>query len=112
VSNALSTRPRAGRWGGDTATGLLLDFIFAGDKNASPKYATATVDLTQTGRAGQPVVTRKAFTNFNFGPDGIEHKAVFLEAATCMPLAIVVHAGKTQKSAKLDFQCTEARAPD
>jgi len=29
-----------------------------------------------------------------------------------MPLDIVVHAGKTQKSAKLDFQCTEARAPN
>ena len=83
-----------------------------GEKNASPKYATAIVDLTQTGHSGQPVVTHKAFTNFIFGPDGIEHKAVFLEAATCMPLDIVVHAGKTQKSAKLDFQCTEARAPN
>jgi len=109
---SLVDAPKGGALGGDTATGLLLDFIFAGDKNASPKYATAIVDLTQTGHAGQPVVTHKAFTNFIFGPDGIEHKAVFLEAATCMPLDIVVHAGKTQKSAKLDFQCTEARAPN
>jgi hypothetical protein len=109
---SLVDAPKGGALGGDTATGLLLDFIFAGDKNASPKYATAIVDLTQTGHSGQPVVTHKAFTNFIFGPDGIEHKAVFLEAATCMPLAIVVHAGKTQKSAKLDFQCTEAPAPN
>jgi len=114
VSNeqSLVDAPKGGALGGDTATGLLLDFTFAGDKNASSKYATAIVELTQTGHAGQPVVTHKAFTNFIFGPDGIEHKAVFLEAATCMPLDIVVHAGKTQKSAKLDFQCTEARAPN
>jgi hypothetical protein len=103
--------PKGGAPGGDTATGLLLDFTFEGDKNASPKYATAIVDLTQIGHSGKQLVTHKAFTNFIFGPDGIEHKAVFLEAATCMPLAIDVHAGKTEKTAKLDFQCTEQRAP-
>src|SRR5580698_9843309 len=102
--------PKGGALGGDTATGLLLDFTFEGDKNAAPKYATAIVDLTQTGHSGQQVVTHKAFTNFIFGPDGIEHKAVFLEGAMCMPLAIQVHAGKTQKTAKLEFSCTEARA--
>jgi hypothetical protein len=103
--------PKGGALGGDTATGLLLDFTFEGDKNASPKYATAIVDLTQTGRSGKLLITHKAFTNFIFGPDGIEHKAVFLEAATCMPLAIDVHAGKTEKTAKLDFQCSQERAP-
>jgi len=89
------------------ATGLFLDFTFAGDKNASPKYATATIDLTQTGRAGQLILTHKAFANFIFGPAGLEHKAVFLEGATCMPLAIDVRAGKTRKSGKLEFQCGE-----
>jgi hypothetical protein len=108
---SLVDAPRGGAPGGDTATGLLIDFTFGGDKNASPKYATATVELTQTGRGGQQVITHKAFTNFIFGPDGIEHKAMFLEAATCMPLAIQVHAGKTEKSAKLDFRCKEERAP-
>jgi hypothetical protein len=103
--------PKGGALGGDTATGLLIDFTFEGDKNASPKYATAVVDLTQTGRSGQPIVTHRAFTNFMFGPDGIEHKAVFLDAATCMPLAIQVHAGKTEKAAKLDFRCTETPSP-
>jgi len=102
--------PRGGALGGDTATGVLLDFTFEGDKNASPKYATAVIDLTQTGRSGQQVVTHKAFTNFIFGPDGLEHKAVFMEGAMCMPLAIQVHAGRTQKMAKLDFSCTEVRA--
>ena len=110
AEETLVDAPRGGALGGDTATGLLLDFTFEGDKNATPKYATAVVDLTQTGHAGQQVRTHKAFTNFIFGPDGIEHKAVFLEGAMCMPLAIEVHAGKTQKSAKLDLQCTEMRA--
>ncbi len=107
---ALVDAPRGGAPDGDTATGLLIDFTFAGDKNFSPKYATATVDLTQTGHSGQPVVTHKAFTSFVFGADGIEHKAVFLESATCAPLAVDVHAGKTQKQVKLDFSCTEAHA--
>src|SRR5277367_235603 len=107
---SLVDAPKGGALGGDTATGLLIDFTFEGDKNASPKYATAIVDLTQTGRSGQPVVTHRAFTNFIFGPDGLEHKAVFLDGATCMPLAIQVHAGRTQKAAKLEFSCTEVRA--
>ncbi len=107
---SLVDAPRGGALGGDTATGVLLDFTFEGDKNASPKYATAVVDLTQTGHSGQQVVTHKAFTNFIFGPDGIEHKAVFLDGAMCMPLSIQVHAGKTQKTAKLEFSCTEVRA--
>ena len=106
----LINAPRGGAPDGDTATGVMLDFTFEGDRSFSPKYATATVDLTQTNRAGQRVVTHKAFTNFVFGPDGVEHKAVFLENATCAPLAIDVHAGRTQKQAKLDFSCTEIRA--
>ena len=31
--------PQGGAPGGDTATVVLLDLIFEGDKNASPKYA-------------------------------------------------------------------------
>ena len=48
---SLVDAPKGGAPGGDTATGLLVDFTFEGDKNASPKYATATIDLTQTGHA-------------------------------------------------------------
>jgi hypothetical protein len=70
---------RRPRGAADKATGLLPDFTFAGDKNASPRYAAAIIDLTQTKRAGPPVVTHKGF----------------LEAATCVRLDIVVHAGKT-----------------
>jgi hypothetical protein len=97
--------PKGGGPNHDTATGILFDLTFAGDKNSAPKYATATVDVTQTGSAGQPIVTHKAFTNFIFGADGVEHKALFLEGATCMPLAIEVRAGKSEKTANLDFQC-------
>src|SRR5271167_4858089 len=107
---SLVDAPKGGAPGGDTATCLLVDFTFEGDKNASSKYATATIDLTQTGHAGQQVVTHKAFTHFIFGADGVEHKAVFLENATCAPLAISVHAGKTEKAVKLDFSCAEVHA--
>ena len=107
---ALVDAPRGGAPDGDTATGVMLDFTFQGDRNFSPKFATATVDLTQTSHAGQQVVIHKAFTNFVFGAEGTEHKALFLENATCAPLAVDVHAGKTQKQVKLDFSCTEVHA--
>jgi hypothetical protein len=89
----------------DTATAVLFDLTFSGDKNASPKYATATVDITQSSRAGQQIVTRKAFTNFIFGAEGVEHKAFLLENSTCMPITVDVRAGKTTKNVRLDFQC-------
>jgi hypothetical protein len=101
----LVNAPRGGAPGGDTATTVLLDFAFEGEKNASPKYATATVDLTQTNYAGQRIVTHKAFTGFLFGPEGVEHKALFLDGSTCMPLDIDIRAGKTHKTVRLDFQC-------
>jgi hypothetical protein len=107
---ALVDAPRGGAPDGDTATGVMLDFTFQGDKSFSPKYATATVDVTQTNHAGQQVVTHKAFTGFVFGADGLEHKALFLENATCAPLAIDVHAGRTQKQARLDFSCAAIQA--
>ena len=108
---ALVNAPRGGAPGGDSATGLLIDLTFEGDKNASPKGAVATVDLAQTNRAGDRILTHKAFSNFVFGPEGVEHKAIFLEGATCMPLTIDVRAGRTTKSARLDFQCDVVRPP-
>jgi hypothetical protein len=107
---ALVDAPKGGAPDGDTATGVMLEFTFQGDRNFAPKYATATVDLTQTSRSGHELVTHKAFTGFRFGGDGVEHKAIFLENATCAPLTIVVHAGRTEKKAKLDFSCAEVRA--
>ena len=107
---ALVDAPNGGAPGGDTATGILIDLTFEGDKGFSPKYATATVDLTQTAHGGREVLTHKAFTHFIFDASGAEHKALWLEQATCMPLSIVVRAGKTQKTATLDFSCSETRA--
>src|ERR1700721_2959700 len=49
---SLVDAPKGGALGGDTATGLVIDFTFEGDKNVSPKYATAAVDLTKPGRSG------------------------------------------------------------
>jgi hypothetical protein len=91
----------------DPATAILFDLTFAGDKNASPKYATATVDITQMGRSGQQIITHKAFTNFVFGADGVQHKAFLVENGTCMPIVVEVRAGRTAKNVKLDFQCNE-----
>lgn len=87
------------------ASAVLIDLAFSGDKNAQPKYASATVDVTQTNHAGQLVVTNKGFTNFVFGPDGIQHKAFLLENATCMLLQVDVRANKTAKTLRLAFSC-------
>jgi hypothetical protein len=65
-------------------TGVFL--LAYSDQNASPKYATATVGVTQSSRTGQ-IVTHKAFTNFIFGADGIQHKVFLVENGTCTPIA-------------------------
>ena len=92
---------------GEPASGVFVDLTFSGDKNSTPKFATATVNIAQSGKAGQQIVTHKAFTNFIFGADGVQHKAFFMESATCMPMAIEVKTPKAQKSAKFDFECKE-----
>jgi hypothetical protein len=43
---ALVNASRGGAPGGETATAVLLDLTFEGEKNASPEYATATVEVT------------------------------------------------------------------
>ena len=108
--------PRGGALGGDTATAVVLDLIFEDDKktphadNSAPsKPAAATVDLTQTNFAGQRIITHKVFADLDFNA-GINHKAVFLEGATCMPLVVDVHAGKSSKTARLGFKCDPIQA--
>lgn len=96
---------KGGAPGHESATAVLLDFIFTGEKNSAPKYATATVDITQSSKTGQQTVTHKAFANFLFGPDGVQHKAILVENATCSPLEVQVHSGKTEKGIRLDFRC-------
>ena len=101
----MSNLPKGGAPEGDQASGVMLDFVFSGEKNSQPKYATASIDVSQMTKSGQPVVTHKAFANFAFGAAGTTHKALFLENATCLSLQIDVHAGKSAKDAKLTFQC-------
>ena len=102
-----SLEPNLAKGGGpdhESASAVLFDLVFSGEKNVSPKYATATVDITQYGKTGVSV-THKAFTGFVFGADGVEHKALLVENATCSPLTLDVHAGKTAKTVRLDFHC-------
>jgi hypothetical protein len=87
------------------ASAVLVELTFSGEKNAAPKFATATVDVTQTNHAGQASVTHKGFTHFVFGPDGLEHKAFLVEDATCGPLQVEVHANKSAKTLRLPFHC-------
>jgi len=101
----LTDLPRGGAPNGDSASGVMLDFVFSGDKNSQPKFAVASVDVTLVNRAGHPVVTHKAFANFAFGPDGVTHKALFLENSTCLSVLIEVHAGKSTKDATIAFAC-------
>ena len=116
-TEGLLNAPRGGAPGGDTATGVLVDLTFSGEKNGAPKAGAskapaATVDLTQTTRDGGRIVTHKAFDTIAFGPEGIAHKAIYLEGATCMPLDIDARAGRTSKSARIAFQCDAVREPN
>ena len=93
--------------GGEAASGILVEFVFAGDKNSAPKFASALINITQSGKNGQKAKTTKAFGGFQFGDSGEVHKSLFLENATCMPLEIEVKAGKSAKTAKVEFACDE-----
>jgi len=102
---AFQNLTRGGGPNHEAANAVMFDITFSGEKNGTPKYATATVDIIQSQLVGQPIVTHKAFANFVLGADGLQHKALWVENATCAPLALDVHAGKTNKSVKLDFAC-------
>ncbi len=102
---AFQNLARGGGPGHEAASAVLFDLTFSGEKNATPKYATATVDITQSQSVGRPIVIHKAFANFVLDADGRQHKALLVENATCSPLELAVHAGKTDKSVALDFAC-------
>ena len=91
----------------EPASNILVELVFAGDKNSAPKFASALVNITQSGKNGQQARTTKAFGGFQFGENGEVHKTLFLENATCMPLQIEVKAGKSIKTAKVEFACDE-----
>jgi hypothetical protein len=37
----------------EPASNILLEFVFAGDRNTAPKFATALVNVTQSGKEGR-----------------------------------------------------------
>lgn len=92
---------------GEPASTVLIDIAVTGDKNSAPKYASAIVNLIQSGKNGQRTTTKKGLVGFLFGESGVIHKPLFLENATCAPLEIEVKVGKAVKTAKIDFQCGE-----
>ena len=92
---------------GEPASNMLLEFVFSGEKNSAPKYASALINITQSGKNGQKARTTRAFGGFVFGDSGEAHKSLFIENATCMPLEVEVKAGKSVKSVKVDFACDE-----
>jgi hypothetical protein len=94
----------------EPASNLLIDITFASDPGTTPKYADVIVNLIQTGRNDQKIVTKRALGHFSFGADGIDHKSIMLEDGVCMPLEIEVKAGKSVKTAKLEFGCPEKAA--
>ena len=95
----------------EPASNILVELVFTGDKNSAPKFASAIVNITQSGKNGQKAKTTKAFGGFQFAEAGEVHKSVFLENATCMPLEIEVKAGKSVKTAMVEFSCEEPVAP-
>jgi hypothetical protein len=97
----------AGGADGEPASNMLLEFVFTGDKNSAPKYASALINIIQSGKNGQKARTTKAFGGFVFGDGGEAHKSLFIENATCMPLEIEVKAGKSVKTVKVEFACDE-----
>jgi hypothetical protein len=50
---------------------------------------------------------KRAYGGFHFGDDGRGHKAFLLDGATCAPLEVDVRVGRSRKSARIDFSCTD-----
>ena len=93
--------------GGEPASNILLEFVFSGDKNSAPKFASALINITQSGKNGQKARTTRAFGGFQFGESGEVHKSLYLENATCMALEIEVKVGKSVKTGRVEFACDE-----
>ncbi|MBV1704362.1 MAG: hypothetical protein KGI57_01960 [Hyphomicrobiales bacterium] len=88
------------------ATTVLIDATFGGPKDGAPKYATAEVEISRMTPMGQPALTREALQAFRFGPDGLVHKAILLQSATCQPLTVRVSSGRVAKTLTIPFRCT------
>ena len=105
--DAFKNLSTGGGAGGEAASNILLEFVFSGEKNSAPKFSSALINIIQSGKDGHKATTTKAFGGFVFGESGEVHKSLFLENATCMPLEIQVKAGRSAKTAKVEFSCDE-----
>lgn len=91
---------------GGAATNVLIDLVITG-QDPTPDGQTATLKVNYSVQGRETVLTR-TYKSFFFGQNGIIHESVFLENATCGPVRIEAHAGKSSsKSATLKFGCGE-----
>lgn len=92
---------------GEPANTVVFSVVLSGQRNTTPKYAAAVVNITQTGRTGQKTVSKKALEGFAFGPEGTLIRPIILEGATCQSIEIEVKTQRSAKSASLAFECPE-----
>jgi hypothetical protein len=92
---------------GEPANTVVFMVVLSGQRNTTPKYAAAVVNITQTGRTGQKTVSKRALEGFAFGPEGTVIRPVVLENATCQSIEIEVKTQRSAKTATLAFECPE-----
>lgn len=96
---------------GEPADAVLITIVFEGTKNtrASDKVASALaqIKISQAGKQGKKILLNKAYGGMLFGDNGLAHKAIMVDNATCAPLEIEAKIGKSSKSATIEFNCGE-----
>jgi hypothetical protein len=95
----------------EPASSVLVTLAFIGpDKISSPDRAgrdPARVTVRQKTKTGERLLFRRDYAGFLLGEDGRAYKTFLLENATCLPLVIDVRAGRSTKTATLNFHCGE-----
>jgi hypothetical protein len=96
---------------GEPADSVMVTIVFEGTKNtrASDKVASALaqVKISQTGKQGKKILLNKAYGGMLFGENGLAHKAILVDNATCAPLEIEAKIGRSSKTATINFSCGE-----
>lgn len=88
----------------EPASSVLVTLAFSAlRKSSSP----ARVTVRQKTKAGERLLFRRDYAGFLLGEDGRAYKTFLLENATCLPLVISVRAGRSSKTATLNFHCGE-----
>ena len=99
---------------GEPAHVVLFTLVFKGPagQKSSDKLARdlANVSITQRTEKGNKVLLKRAYGNFTFSKDGLTHRSILVEDATCNPLEIDVKIARSQKVERLSFKCDEAKS--